>query len=137
MTYSGLSVEVRKVLEISENDGKLHITLKLWFQWTEGRLRFFNLWKSSLFSSASTDSPGLNSLSRTEVEAIWSPEIRFLNSELHRFEVLGEPAVQLEFNNNTNNSMNSIWYLAELSNLHNAYVIDGRNIQLDWSTTIR
>ncbi len=214
---TGLKVDVQTISEISENSGKLRIALRIHFTWSEGRLRFFNLWKtymassspspaSSSSSSSSTSSPFLtsssypspssssstsssspsspsrtsssysspssssspstsslssssssppsssssfllNSLSSKEVEALWSPDIRYLNTELYRFETLSQPNIRLEFHghssstdssNSSNSSMyDSIWYLADLTSLHSASVIDGKNIDLAWSTTVR
>jgi hypothetical protein len=144
LDLSGLRTEIQTVHSVSENEGKIRVTIKISFQWTDSRLRLFNIWKSTLLSSNYTTPFGLNSLRQEEVEAIWTPQIQYLNSELDHFEVLSNPAIRLHLRNNftgTNSNgstgPSNIWYMAEISNLHNAYVIDGRNIWLDWSTKIR
>jgi hypothetical protein len=140
-------VDVGKVKEISENQGKIRTTLGITFSWKEGRVRFFNLWKTTHTNSSSSSShlDFLGSLTDKEVEALWTPEIRYANMELNRFEELKSPSIQLMFphsrssnnSSSTSSSSNSIWYLADPSYLHNAFVIDGKNIELAWSTLVR
>jgi Neurotransmitter-gated ion-channel ligand binding domain/Low-density lipoprotein receptor domain class A len=82
------TVEIRNILNIDENEGKIRISMGLTMGWHDSRLAFFNLKENSR----------LNLLDDAEFTAIWKPKVIFLNKEHKNFEEPVPEEIRVQMN---------------------------------------
>ena len=83
-----IDFNLKKFLDIDENNGFFRINFFIKLTWNDVRLQFFNL-------KANSDA---NTLTNEEYSKIWQPKILFINSELWRKEINEGPITNVNMN---------------------------------------
>ena len=65
------TIQIKNILEVDEVRSSLTLQLKLELRWIDSRLKYFNLNKKS----------DMNTLSASELEEIWTPDLLFVNTK--------------------------------------------------------
>ena len=65
------TIQIKNILEVDEVRSSLTLQLKLELRWIDSRHKYFNLNKKS----------DMNTLSATELEEIWTPDLLFVNTK--------------------------------------------------------
>ena len=66
-----LTIDVMKVMDISEVDSEIGVQYNLMMSWTDSRLTFWNLKAESY----------LNTVSRQDAVKVWYPKLQFYNTK--------------------------------------------------------
>ena len=64
-------IQIKNILEVDEVRSSLTLQLKLTLRWIDSRHKYFNLNKES----------DMNTLSASELEEIWTPDLLFVNTK--------------------------------------------------------
>ena len=116
-------VEMKDILNIDENKGKIRVTMRLILEWFDARLTFWNL-------KPNTE---LNVLGKAEYEQAWWPAVLFVNMERQDFEESFPPQIVVTAGNNNLNS----YQLADYTVLHSSKLYKGSSMGLRWNTEFR
>ena len=116
----GLSLNIRKILEIDDNSGRLRLNLKVELEWADARLRYLNL-------------KDLNVFSGEEYATVWRPELLYTNKEVNLLthEVNLEPRILVVRNGSAASK------LSTMADMYNERVYEGAANSLRWGTEIR
>jgi hypothetical protein len=121
-TRVNVSFEVIDLLDIAEKTGKVRVKFMLGTTWNDFRLMFLDLWMVY----------DMNLLSKTEMEKIWHPIIKFENAELANFDYNVDAQIYVKRYETDENIVYS-----HPKELLNSKVFQGSRNSLYWAASIR
>ena len=126
-TSIGCAVDILDVHNADEGEGYLRLSIATRLTWKETRLDYLNLCEGS---------ESANTLSSNDMEAIWRPHLKFTNVETYQLEVRDSEKVTIGKASNRLNMSTMPYSYLDIRYLRNAYLFQGENHLLTWSTTI-
>ena len=116
-----IDLDLKRFLEITENDGLFRVNFKIKLTWYDNRLQFLNL----------KTKHAANTLTEKEYIKIWKPKLEFKNSEVWRYEINSGPKIFVMIKNE------SLYQYAETYHNKNSLLYPGAVNNLTQATEIR